>query len=56
MCNQVNRDENYMQNVIFCGRSLNPRTAEKSAVIYVIVESRIPGGTILGYISRAGRL
>lgn len=45
MCNQVCRNENYMQNLIFHGRSLNPRTAKKSAVISAIAESRIPGGT-----------
>lgn len=39
------RDENYMQNVMFRGRSLNPRTPELSVVISAIVESRIPGGT-----------
>ena len=40
-------DENYMQNVIFRGGSLNPRTAEKSVVISEIAESQIPGGTNL---------
>ena len=40
------RDENYMQNVIFCGGSLNPRMTAKSALNSAISESRIPWGTI----------
>ena len=45
MCNQFGRDENYILNVLISGKSLNPRMAEKSAVISAIAESRIPGGT-----------
>ena len=39
------RDENYMQNVIFRGRFLNPQTAEESTLISTIMDSWIPGGT-----------